>query len=132
MHCLQSFPPKVSGFAIGNVFSCYEILIYVTAVMPELYQFLKSLNNKLSQQRLYVASIKAIRLRLLALQSNNVKNKEISLKDLPKDPKDAEDVLQHYGRLYIQYIIEIKLISRHQNDPFTGHFDINIICKPIA
>lgn len=51
---------------------------------------------------------------MLELHSNNVKVKEIWLKDLLKGWEDAESVPQYHGLPFLLEIIRIKLIKSTQ------------------
>ena len=41
-------------------------------------------------------------------------------------------MLDHQGLLFVLETIQMELISRHQNNPLTGHFGIEKTCKLLA
>ena len=63
-------------------------------------------------------------MRLLELQDDNKETKKLRSKGLLKDWKDIKGVLNYQSLLYAPKVICSKLISRHHNKSFVGHFGI--------
>ena len=66
-----------------------------------------------------------MRLRLPELQDEDKEAKAVKAIGLPEDWEDVEGVLQYQRLIYVPEIIRSKVISRHHNDPLTGHFGIS-------
>lgn len=93
--------------------------------MLSLRQFWQFFKDKQSWKIFYISSNRAIQLRLLELQENNVEIKKIQSKDLPEGWKDIDSVLQYYGFQYVPEIIRTKLISYYHNNQLVGFFSID-------
>ncbi len=52
--------------------------------------------------------------------------------ELPEGWEDIEQVLHCQGLPYVPKVIRLELISRHHNDPLTGHFGIEKTRELIA
>lgn len=63
-----------------NHFTIFSILIYFT--------------NKIDLQYIYIACIRVIKLNLIELQKNNIKNNS-QIKKLNKDQEKAKEVQKH-------------------------------------
>lgn len=86
---------------------------------------------KASLKKVFIASIRKMRLRLLKLQQNNLKVKKFR-KNIPKRQKDIKAILYHKNFFYISKIIYSKIIGHHHNDSLVGHFGIKKTPKLIA
>lgn len=71
-----------------------------------------------------MASIGAMRLRLLELSESDSEAKKLKNKDLLEDWEDVGGLLQYQGLLYVPEIIRSKVISCHYDDPLVGYFKI--------
>ena len=65
-----------------------------------------------------------MRLRLVELQESNEEAQKIRVEGLD-GYKDVNGVLHYQGLPFVPEIIQTELISRHHNDPLTGHFGID-------
>ena len=88
--------------------------------------------GEIASKSLYNVSIRAMRLRLSDLQSDNNKTKKLRVVELPKRWEDIERMLQYGGFSYIPEIIWSELISGHHNNPLAGYFEIDKMQKLIA
>ena len=66
-----------------------------------------------------------MRLRLPKLQDEDEEAKVLRARGFPEGWEDVEGVLQYQGLPYVPEIIRSKVISRHHDDPFAGHFVID-------
>ena len=67
-----------------------------------------------------------MRLHLSELQENNEEAKLLrEAAGLPEGWKDVERVLKYQGLPYVPKIIRSEVISRHHDEPLTGHFGID-------
>ena len=71
-------------------------------------------------------------MRLFKLQDDNKEAKKLRSKKLSEGWKDIEQVFYYQGFLYVPKVICLELISKHHDDLFTGHFDIEKTRKLIA
>ena len=68
-----------------------------------------------------------MRLRLHKLQAEDKHAYKLRAEQLVKDWEDIDTVLHYQGFSYVPEIIRMELISRHHDDPLTGHFGIEKI-----
>lgn len=73
-----------------------------------------------------------MRTRLPELQDDNKEAKKLRSKRLLEVWEDIKEVLHYQSLLYIPKVIYSELISRHHDNLFAGHFDIEKIREPIA
>ena len=78
-----------------------------------------------------MASIVGMRLRLIKLQELDKKFKKIRAKGLDRY-EEIDGVLHHWGLLFVPEVIQIKLMSRHHNNPLASHFGMNKTRKLIG
>ena len=64
-------------------------------------------------------------LQLPELQDNNKEAKVLRAGGLPEGWKEVKGVFQYQRLPYVPEIIRSEMISRHYNDPLTGHFGID-------
>ncbi len=102
--------------------------------MPRLCQFWTQLRGELAQEGRYQqTSIGGLRLRLSELQAEDQETRRIREQGLKDGWEENPDgVLCHQGLLYMPEIIRTKLISRHHDDPLTGHIGIDKTRELIA
>lgn len=94
--------------------------------------FWNALRVELACKGPYVASIRAMRLKLPELQKSNLEAKKLRSKDLPEGWEDIESVLQHQGLLYAPEIIHLEVISCDYDNPLAGYFGIEKTRKIVA
>ena len=80
----------------------------------------------------YQASIGGIRLRLVELQAENCRAREIRAEKLGGNWKDFNGILHHQGLPYVPEIIKTDLISRRYDDLLVGHFGIKKMQELVA
>ncbi len=73
-----------------------------------------------------------MRMRLPELQDDDKKARKLRSEKLSKGWEDNEQVLHYQGFLYVPKVIRSKLISRHHDNPFAGHFGIEKTKELIA
>ena len=132
MHQLQSSLAKVFGLFLDVFSPLYQILVYGTAVLPQLQQFWDFFQSKIANKSPYNVSIGAMRLRLPDLQGDNNQIRKLQAADLFEGWEDIERVLQYGDLPYILEIIWSELISWYYNNPFVCHFGINKTRELIA
>ena len=128
LHCLQFLLVRVSGLLVdlSQISPLYQVLICGTTVLPQLCQFLDSLQRDIARDNPYIANIKGMRLCLSKLQENNKEAKLLGgALGLPEGWEDVEGVLQYQGLPYVPEIICSKVINCYYDDPLIGHFGID-------
>ena len=84
LHRLQSSLANVSGLSLDIPSPLYQILVYGTAVLPQLRWFWDSLRGEVANEGSYNVSIGAMRLRLPDLQGDNNQARKLRAADLPE------------------------------------------------
>lgn len=110
----------------------YQILIYGTAVLPQVHQFWNTIWGKLAHESPYTISIEGMRIRLPKLQDDDKKAKKLKSKELLESWEDIEEVLYYQGFLYIPKVIYSELISRYHINLFIGYFGMEKTRELIA
>ena len=74
-----------------------------------------------------------MQLRLQELQEINSEAQELRQQGLQDGLyQDINKMLHDQGLSFVLKAIQIKLISRHHNNPLAGHFSIKKTCKLLA
>ena len=105
LHRLQSSLANVFGLSLDVFSPFHQILVCGTAVLPQLRRFWDFFQGEIANEGPYNVSIKAMRLRLPDLQSDNDQAKKLRVADLPEGWEDIEGVLQYRSLFYIPEII---------------------------
>ena len=100
----------------------HQVLICRTHVLPQPRQFWNTLRQELSAEGPYKASIGGRKLRLHELQEEDSQAQKIRAEK--SEGREDTGVLHHQGLPYELEIVRTELISRHRDDPLTGHFGI--------
>ena len=132
LHRLQSSLANVSGFSLDISSPFHQILVCGTAVLPQLRRFWDFFQSEIANEGPYNVSIRAMKLRLLDLQSDDDQVRKLQAADLPKRWKNIERVLQYGGLPYTSENIELELISQHHNNFLASHFGIDKTQKLIT
>ena len=64
-------------------------------------------------------------MRLSELQESDKESRRIRAEGLRDGYKEVDGVLHHQGLPFVPEIIRTELISRHHDDPLSGHFGID-------
>lgn len=81
----------------------------------------------LHEKSSYITSIRAMLLRLLNIQDNDIKTQELKTKDLLEGWEDTKSIIHHQGLPYVSKIIQSKLLSYYYNNLLADHFGIEEI-----
>ena len=71
-------------------------------------------------------------MKLLELQDNDKKTKKLRSKGLSEGLENINQILYYEGIHYVLNLICSKLINKHYNNPFVGHFGIKKTWELIA
>lgn len=132
LHQLQFLLIQVLRLRTKVHYPLYQILIYVTIVLLQLYQFQDTIQSMLVYESSYITSIKAMKMRLLKLQNNDKKARKLRSEKLSEDWKDTEKVIYYQSLLYISKVICFKLINKYYDNPLIGYFRIEKTQKLIT
>ncbi len=135
LHRLQSLLTRVSGLNVGQqqvLSSLYQVLICRTIVLPQLCQFLDTIQSELADEGPYIASIGGMRMRLPELQDDNKEAMKLRSEGLSEGWEDIEQVLFYQSLLYVRKVICSELISRYHDNLLSSHFGIEKTCELIA
>lgn len=102
----------------------HQVLICKTAILLQLCQFSNTIQGKVAYKGPYTISIRGMKIRLSKLQDDDKKAKKLKSERLSKGQKDIEKTLYYQGLPYVLKVICSELISRHLNNPFVDHLDI--------
>ena len=123
-HCLQN---SLTSASLASIFfrplHLHLVFICETYVLLQLREFWDSLQSKLLDESLYTTIICSMRLRLHELQAKD-KQARKTRAEHSEGWDNINGVLYYQGLFYVPEIIRIELISRHHNNQFAGHFDI--------
>ncbi len=132
MQWLQYSLVQVSGLGIEVFSPLYQVFIYETTVLLQLYQFWATIQSKLVYKKSNTANIRIMRIKLLKLQNNDKNVKKFSVERLLEGWKSIEKVLDYQGLSYIPKIIGFELINKYQDNLLAGHFGIEKIWELIT
>ena len=122
----------VSSTFLTHVVSLKYVIICETHIFPNLFQSWEMFRQELVTESPNQASIRSMRLRLVELQAEDGQAQKIRVEKLGRNWEDSDRILHHQGLLYISEIIRTELISRHYDEPLTGHFGIEKTQKLVA
>ena len=125
LHRLQFSLANVSGLSLDVPSLFYQILVCFTTVLLQLWRFWDFFQSKIANEGPYNVNIRAMRIRLPDLQSDNNQARKLQAADFLEGWEDIEGVLQYEGLFYIPKIIWLELISQYYNDPLASHFEID-------
>ena len=105
LHRLQFFLANVSGLSLDIPFPFHQIFVYGTTVLPQLHRFWDFFQGEIANEGPNNISIRAMRLKLPDLQSDDNQAKKLQAIKLPERWVNIEGVLQYEGFPYIPEII---------------------------
>ena len=98
------------------------MVICETHILLQIRKFASTFGVELANKGHYKARVGSIRLKLQDLQETNSEAIELRTKD---GYKVIDRVLHHQDLPFMHKAIQIKVISRHHNNPLVGHFRID-------